>query len=292
MCYRAFFVFVIPAGMAVFIHTYLSGMTINYHAQAERHRVNKLKGKKGVLNMTRNDIKALFPDAPKEAIDQLLDINSTDIGKAVNKGQTTQEQLEAQVKSLNDQVKTLTEQNKALNADVTEKDKQIKTLTTEKETAINNLNAQHEVDLKTLKTQHESDMTALNDQLKAAQDKATVADTLTERVAQLTKDVADRDATIAKNDKQYRIKDELRGLHARNVDVIWPLLNLEKIEEKDGKLEGLTEQVEALKQSDAYLFDTNTGNQRGGFPGTQDTGGELNGNAAINAAIRSMSGRG
>ena len=48
--------------------------------------------------MTRNDIKALFPEATKEAIDQLLDINSTDIGKAVNKGQVTQEQLESQVK--------------------------------------------------------------------------------------------------------------------------------------------------------------------------------------------------
>lgn len=242
--------------------------------------------------MTRNDIKALFPDATKEAIDQLLDINSTDIGKAVNKAQGTQDQLEGQVNSLTDQVKTLTDQVKTLTGDVAEKDKAIKTLTDEKETAVKELTAQHEVDVKTLTSQHEADMKALNDQLKAAQDKATVADTLTERVAQLTKDVSDRDATIANNSKQYRIKDELRGLHAKNVDVIWPLLDLAKIEEKDGKLEGLTEQVEALKQSDAYLFDTNTGNQRGGFPAAQEIGGTFNSNDAINAAIRSMSGRG
>ena len=68
--------------------------------------------------MTRNDIKALFPDATKEAIDQLLDINSTDIGKAVNKGQSAQDQLENQVSSLNDQLKSLSEQNKNLDAQV------------------------------------------------------------------------------------------------------------------------------------------------------------------------------
>ena len=111
-------------------------------------------------------------------------------------------------------------------------------------------------------------------------------------VAQLTKDVADRDATIASNSKQYKIKDELRGLHARNVDVIWPLLNLEKITENDGKLEGLAEQVEALKQSDAYLFDINTGSQRGGSPGAQDIGGGgTSANATMNNAIRALSGR-
>ena len=248
--------------------------------------------------MTRNDIKALFPDATKEAIDQLLDINSSDIGKAVNKGQTTQDQLESRVTSLNEQIKTLTGQIndlngqvKTLTSDVSQRDSTIKTLTSEKETALNELKAQHEVDLKALNTQHENDIKALNDQLKAAQDKATVADTLTDRVAQLTKDIADRDATIASNNKQYRIKDELRGLHAKNVDVIWPLLNLDKITENEGKLEGLEEQVKALQESDAYLFDTNTGSQRGGFAGSPEVSNTQTANDAVNQAIRALSGR-
>ena len=242
--------------------------------------------------MTRNDIKALFPDAPKEAIDQLLDINSADIGKVANKSQTAQDQLEERVKNLTEQLKTLTDQNKALTADIAEKGKTIETLTSEKETAVNDLKAQHEVEVKTLTTKQADELKTLQAQLKAAQDKATVADTLTERVAQLTKDVADRDATIQNNSKQYKIKDELRGLHARNVDVIWPLLNLEKITENDGKLEGLAEQVEALKQSDAYLFDTNTGAQRGGFPGVQEISGSVDANTAMNDAIRAAAGRG
>lgn len=244
--------------------------------------------------MTRNDIKAIFPEASKEAIDQILDINSTDIGKAVNKGQTTLENLEAQVKNLTDQVKTLTDQNKALTSDVSEKDNTIKTLTSEKESAVNALKAQHEVDVKTMTDNQAKEVKALQDQLKALQDKATVADSLTERVAQLTKDVADRDKTIASNTKQYRIMDELRNRKARNAEVVWKMLDVDKITEKeDGQYEGLSEQLDALQKSDAYLFDTNTGAQRGGSPGAQDIGGGgVDPNTAMNDAIRALSGRG
>ena len=89
----------------------------------------------------------------------------------------------------------------------------------------------------------------------------------------------------------YKIKDELRGLHAKNVDVIWPLLNLDKITENDGKLEGLAEQVEALQKSDAYLFDLNTGSNRGGAAGTPEIGNNTSVNDAVNQAIRALSGR-
>lgn len=261
--------------------------------------MNKLKGVKGVT-MTRNDIKALFPEADKAQIDALLDINSQDIGKAVSKGQTTQEQLENQVSSLNEQIKNLTGQAKDLNAQITSltgdiatKDSTIKTLTEEKDTALNNLKAQHEVDMKTLTDKQAGELKTLQDALKAAQDKASVADTLTERVAKLTQDVADRDNTIRSNNRNYRIKDELRNQHAKNVDVVWKQLDLSKIaEDDDGNLNGLNEQLEALKQTDAYLFDVNPGNQRGGFSAGPDIGEKASANDAVNQAIRALSGRG
>ena len=59
----------------------------------------------------------------------------------------------------------------------------------------------------------------------------------------------------------------------------------------DGKLEGLAEQVEALQKSDAYLFDTNTGTQRGGIVGNPDVGNATSANDAVNQAIRALSGR-
>lgn len=259
--------------------------------------MNKLKGKKGVT-MTRNDIKALFPEADKAQIDALLDINSQDIGKAVSKGQTTQEQLENQVSSLNEQIKNLTGQAKDLNAQITnltseiaQKDSTIKTLTDEKDTALNGLKAQHEVDVKALTDKQANELKTLQDALKAAQDKAQIADTLTERVTQLTQDVAARDATIRNNSKQYRIKDELRNQHAKNADVVWKMLDIDKIaEDEDGKLNGLTEQLEALKQSDAYLFESDPGQQRGGFSAAPDIGNKNTVNDVVNQAIRHLSG--
>ena len=247
--------------------------------------------------MTRNDIKALFPDATKEAIDQLLDINSSDVGKAMSREKSAQEQLEGQVSRLNEQVKGLNEQIgtlngqvKTLTADVATRDATIKSLTDEKDSAVSGIKAQHEVDIKTLNDTHTSEIKKLSDQLKAAQEKAGIADTLTERVAQLTRDIADRDATIATNNKAYKIKDELRGQHARNVDVVWPLLDLTKITEEDGKLSGLSEQIEALKASDAYLFDVNPGAQRGGFAASPDIGNPTSANDVVNKAIRQLSG--
>lgn len=241
--------------------------------------------------MTRNDIKALFPEATKEAIDQLLDINSQDIGKAMNKSQTAQDQLEAKIQSLTEQLTGLNDQVKALTDDVSQKDKAIKTLTAEKESAVNDLKAQYEVDMKAITDKHAGELTALNDQLKTAQDRATVADTLTERVSQLTKDIADRDATIAKNTKQYLVRDALRGAHAKNVDVLLPLLNFDKIIVKDDNtLEGFEEQLKPIQERDSYLFDTNTGAQRAGSTGNPDVGDGTNPATAVNQAIRQLAG--
>lgn len=241
--------------------------------------------------MTRNDIKALFPDATKEAIDQLLDINSSDIGKAMNKSQTAQDKLEATIQSLNEQVTSMTDKISNLNADVSEKDKAIKALTGEKESAVNNLKAQYEVDLKALTDKHSGELNALNEQLKTAQDRATVADTLTERVSQLTKDIADRDATIANKTKQYLVRDALRGMHAKNVDVLLPLLNLDQITVKDDNtLEGFDEQMKPIQEKDSWLFDINSGAQRAGVAANPDIGDGSSPTSAVNQAIRQLAG--
>lgn len=241
--------------------------------------------------MTRNDIKALFPDATKEAIDQLLDINSSDIGKAMNKSQTAQDQLEAKIESLSDQLADMTERVKTLTDDVSNKDKTIKTLTGEKEAAVKDLTSKYEVDMKALNDKHAGELSTLNEQLKAAQDRATVADTLTERVSQLTKDIADREATIASNTKQYLVRDALRGMHAKNVDVLLPLLNLDQITVKDDNtLEGFDEQLKPIQEKDGWLFDTNAGTTRAGVGASPDVGDGSSPQSAVNQAIRQLAG--
>lgn len=132
----------------------------------------------------------------------------------------------------------------------------------------------------------------LQSQLTEAQKHAGSIDELNQQIAKLTGDLAQRDATIQGITLKYDVKEELRRMGARNPDVILPLLNMDGIKRgQDGKYTGLSEQVDGLKKNDGYLFDSQPGT-RGGFNGGQDHGGGDNSpNAAMNAAIRNMSGR-
>lgn len=129
----------------------------------------------------------------------------------------------------------------------------------------------------------------LNTKLSSAQAQNNDIDALNQKINQLTADIADRDAKISTLGLNYRVKDALRGFNAKNVDVLMPLLHMDKISEQDGKLIGLQEQVDAIKKSDAYLFSDAPGT-KGGFGGGQDVGGSFNINEAMNNAIRGSHG--
>lgn len=192
--------------------------------------------------MTRNDIKAQFPEATKEQIDALLNINSSDIGNVKN----AQTNLETQINQLNQQITTL-------HGQITDKDKTIG---------------------------------ELNGKVNSYSASVTNIDDLNKQIEQLKQAVADRDAKIANSYKESKIKNQLRDKKAKNVDVVWSLLNKDAITEKDGKFEGLDEQIEALQKSDSYLFDVDD-NSRGGFAGSQDlTGKNRTNNDIINHNIR------
>ena len=142
--------------------------------------------------------------------------------------------------------------------------------------------------VKTLTTQ----VTDLTAQLTAAKAAEGNVDALNAQITQLQADIADRDSKIASIGKDYRIKDELRRMHFKDVNVVMPLLQQDKITEKDGKFVGLTEQTDAIKKSYPYLADDDQGGN-GGFEGGQDLGGAGGSdNSAVNAAIRAAAGRG
>lgn len=131
-----------------------------------------------------------------------------------------------------------------------------------------------------------------DEQLKAERGKNASVDALNQQIAQLTKDVADRDGKLSELTLDYHIRDDVRAYKPRDVDVIIPLLDRSKITEKDGKLVGLSEQMDALTQNKGYLFDGDGGG-RGGFLGNQDLGGGAkSANATMNQALRTAAGRG
>jgi len=75
-----------------------------------------------------------------------------------------------------------------------------------------------------------------------------------------TKD-AEHKAQITKLSQEYALKDALSRFKPKNAKALEALLNKEGLsfEEKDGSffVKGLDDQINALKQSDAYLFDSN-----------------------------------
>lgn len=61
---------------------------------------------------------------------------------------------------------------------------------------------------------------------------------------------------LAAKEKGFKIEGALRDAKARNVKAVLSLIDTEKVSvQKDGTLDGLTDQIEAVKKSDSYLFD-------------------------------------
>lgn len=78
-----------------------------------------------------------------------------------------------------------------------------------------------------------------------------------------------KDAEKAHQDKLVNIQKEsalsslIGEYKAKNSKAIAALLDQEKIVFKDGELSGVKEQLDALKESDSYLFDLGTGTSYG-----------------------------
>lgn len=62
---------------------------------------------------------------------------------------------------------------------------------------------------------------------------------------------------LATKEKSFKIEGALRDAKAKNVKAVISLIDTDKVSvKKDGTLEGLTDQLDAVKKSDGYLFDT------------------------------------
>lgn len=142
--------------------------------------------------------------------------------------------------------------------------------------------------VKTLTTQL-AQITAQLDAAKAAQGDTGA---LNDKIAQLTAQLTAAQSKLTTQALEYKVRDALKAANARNVDIVLPLLKMDTIKVgKDGNLEGLTDQVEAIKKTDGYLFSDAPAYQ-GGFQGrTGDDHGGENVNAQMNAAFRQLTGR-
>lgn len=148
---------------------------------------------------------------------------------------------------------------------------------------------------RTKKQDLETKITDLTAQLGESNQKLEAMDSLNQQITKLTQDVADRDGKIASLSDDYDIKDVIRAANARDVDLVFGLLDRSKITRKDGKIKGAEEQIKALQENKSFLFGVDEKpSSRGGFDGRQDileAGEGAGSNSAVNNAIRQMAGR-
>ena len=95
--------------------------------------------------------------------------------------------------------------------------------------------------------------------------------------------------TTAEGEKAANQKQLIKALaqtdlvkaKARDIEVIMPLIDLDKVTHTDAGLEGLKEQLDALKETKAYLFETeDPGTPGKGKSGLNHGGGDPNGDDA------------
>ena len=138
-------------------------------------------------------------------------------------------------------------------------------------------------------------ISTLTKQLEEAKKAGESVTTLQATIDSLKNDVAERDATITGMKRSGKIRDALIKAKARDAAVVEKLLDASRITEDDkGNLSGLDDQVKALKEKSAYLFEEEKGG-KAGFGGGKDpgSGGGSGGNSngEINALIRAAAGR-
>ena len=116
----------------------------------------------------------------------------------------------------------------------------------------------------------------LDEQIKAAN--ATIEDLKKNNKDNeaLQKTIQDHETTIenlkkesAQKDFNYALDSALKDNKCKNAKALKALLDLDNIKFNEGKLEGLEGQLNALKESDGYLFDTSN-------PAPGNTGGAGN----------------
>lgn len=124
------------------------------------------------------------------------------------------------VNALNEQINSLTSERDGLQGQIDERDKQLNTL---KKSAKDNNELQSQI--KQLQEENKTAKQNYQDQL-------------------------------AKQTKSFKIEGALRDAKAKNIKTVLPLIDTEKVSvNDDGSLNGLSEQLDAVKKDNSFLFE-------------------------------------
>ena len=134
----------------------------------------------------------------------------------------------------------------------------------------------------------------LKKQIVQMQEAVAGTDKLKEQLAQLQADIVAKDEAMKNQKLQFAIRDGARNAKAKNPDIVVKMIDTSKITENNGQYAGLNEQFEALKASDAYLFEGEKEPDQppaGGVdPHNEPDPGAPGSNESLNAMIRHAAG--
>lgn len=105
---------------------------------------------------------------------------------------------------------------------------------------------------------YKQQITDRDKQLNDLSEKAKGNEALTEQISQLKEDnkkaATEWEQKLETQQKDFAIESALRDAKAKNPKIAKNALDVESISLKDGKLIGFDEQMNTIKESDAYLF--------------------------------------
>jgi len=107
---------------------------------------------------------------------------------------------------------------------------------------------------------YKSQLDARDKQLAELEPKAAGNESLLQQIQKLQDDnktaQTEYEQKLAETQRTFALDSALSGAKVKNLKAVKALLDAEKIKLDGDKLSGLEEQLEALKTSDAYLFET------------------------------------
>ena len=136
---------------------------------------------------------------------------------------------------------------------------------------IDKFNAKNE-EVKQLKEQIDSHKKQLKDLEKKAKGNEELEKTIQELRAENEKKDTDYQATLKAKEKDFAVQSAIKDEQGKNVKAIKALLDMDKITVDDSGVTGLSDQLNKLKESDAYLFGEDkivgSGTHKDNDPGT------------------------
>lgn len=103
---------------------------------------------------------------------------------------------------------------------------------------------------------HEDKTKELNKTIKTLQKDVDASEALKLKLEDLQNSITAKDKEIEKVKFDFKLEAKMKEVGAKNIKAIKALIDMEQVKlGESGELEGFDTQIEALKESDAYLFE-------------------------------------